>query len=277
MKFIGKLVRVFRRIAAPTLLVCSIVLNIGLFFSSSVYDLAVSAAESLTGRRTVAARQADEIASLSANLDEERRLRREVQLELAEANASLLAERQAKRQLRSELTNAGELLAASAASRRKIQGAVMNVAEEVSERAARTATREVASMPGEAIPGWGATVIVAATGLEFRDLCQTMIDMTELQQLFDPSVAPPEDQLTVCSLEVPSRAEIWEAAASAPGKAWGAAKGVVPDLEDVRSFEFGDVDWNGLGQSISDSAEGMAASTADAVQRKWTQFKKWQD
>lgn len=277
MKFIGKLVRVFRRIAAPTLLVCSLMLNIGLFFSSSVFDLAASAAESLTGRRTVVARQADEIANLSADLDEERRLRREAQSELTEANASLLAERQAKRQLRSELTDAGELLAASAASRKKIQGAVMNVAEEVSERAARTATREVASMPGEAIPFWGTAVIAGATALELKDLCQTMIDMTELQQLFNPSAVPPEDQLTVCSLEVPSRAEIWEAAASAPGSAWEAAKGAVPDLDDVRSFEFGDIDWIGLGQSISDSAEGMAASTANAVQRKWAQFKKWQE
>lgn len=269
--------RLLRRLIAPALLAFSLFLNIALFFSSSVYGLAASAVELVSGRKTLAARQADEIATVHAHLNEERRLRREAQSGLAQANADLLAERQMKRELRSELADASELLAVSRANRKRVQDAAGKVAERVSQRAKRTAVREVVSMPGEAIPIYGAAVIATATALEIKDLCQTLIDMTELQQLFDPSATPSEEQLTVCSLEVPPREVIWQTAMSAPGEAWDRAMSTLPDLEDVRSFEMDAVDWAGMGQFLSDRAGAMATSTADAVQRKWMQFQNWQE
>jgi len=117
-----------------------------------------------------------------------------------------------------------------------VSEAVSNTTETISKRAAKSAAREIASMPGEGIPVWGTAVIVSVTALELYDLCQTIKDMNALRRAFDPSLEPGPEEQTVCSLRVPTREELWTQTKSAPGQAWDAAKEFTPTLEDIKEW-----------------------------------------
>ncbi|MCA0943390.1 hypothetical protein LCM08_00535 [Salipiger pacificus] len=242
--------RVTRALIFPALLALSIFFNLALLFSTSLYGLASSGIEALTGRRSPVVQQADDLARATADLD---------------------AERTAKRELRSELAETSAELAATKAVHRQVRGKVADTAAGVTQRAAKTAAREVASMPGEALPLVGTAVIIGATALELADLCATIKDMTALQHALDPEYSAPEEQLTVCALEVPSRKALWQMATEAPGKAWAAAAERVPD---IASAELPDFDWEGSKEllydayvDISESASTTAGDFADWMHR----------
>ena len=290
--------------------VMSLIFNITLLASNFVFGVASSAFSALTGTRSLVVSQADEIASLNANLLSERQIQRELRGEVAEVSTELAAERaaqvanrQVQRELRTELAETSTRLAANQAelvasrkvqrelrstsaelslelsSRRASQLALRNAtratAGQIAERSRRSALRNVASMPGEALPLWGTAVIVGVTALELSDLCQTMIDMTELQKLFDPNLETPEHQLTVCNMEVPSREEIWQAARTSPATAWNAARDAMPTAEDFRAVELPDFEWTTLGDSISSTAGEWTSSASDAVGGKFDQIINW--
>lgn len=288
----------------------SLIFNITLLASNFVFGVASSAFSALTGTRSLVVSQADEIASLNANLLSERQIQRELRGEVAEVSTELAAERaaqvanrQVQRELRTELAETSTRLAANQAelvasrqvqrelrststelsrelsSRRASQLALRNAtrttAGQIAERNRRSALRNVASMPGEVLPLWGTAVIVSVTALELSDLCQTMIDMTELQRLFDPNLETPEDQLTVCNMEVPSREEIWQAARTSPAAAWNAARDAMPTAEDFRDLELPDFEWTTLGDSIGSTAGEWTSSVSNAVGGKFDQIINW--
>ena len=129
-----------------------------------------------------------------AELVASRQVQRELRGEVAEASTELAVERAAhaaNRQIQRELRSTSAELSLELSSRRAFQLALRNATRatsgKIGKRNRRSALRNVASMPGEALPLWGAAVIVGVTALEVYDLCQTMIDMTELQKLFDPN------------------------------------------------------------------------------------------
>ncbi len=128
-------------------------------------------------------------------------------------------------------------------------------------------------MPGEALPLVGTAVIIGATALELADLCATIKDMTTLQHAFDSEYSVPEEQLTVCALEAPSRKALQQMATEAPRKAWAAAAEHVPHIASV---ELPDFDWEGSKEwlsdayvDISESASTTAGDFADWVYRWW--------
>tara|TARA_R110002096_G_scaffold371207_1_gene564643 strand:+ start:488 stop:1336 length:849 start_codon:yes stop_codon:yes gene_type:complete len=281
MNFIGTLIR---RLFLPTLLIISITFNGMLLLSTTFFNLAsttISVASSAVGFATGQARPkirtTGDVARLTADIDEEKRINRELRSQVAEVNADLVRERQIKRELRSEVAEIGQELATSRAARNELRSTMGDVAQRVTARATKTATRETASMPGEAIPFWGTAVIVAATTLEIYDLCQTVIDMNEMQAAIDPDLAVAPEELTVCSMSIPTRGEIWDAVSSAPSTAWNSARGAMPTLEDIQSFELPSMDWQSLSDGVVATTSSIAESVGNAATTKWDQLKNWYD
>lgn len=220
--------------SAKTLLligfITSFAVNILMFTSSSFVAAASSIVSTTLGMRTVFARQADELAELTVDIDQERRI---------------------NRQLRSEAM--------------EVRGAADNILRRVARRTGVSATRDVASMPAEAIPYLGAAVIVGATVLEIRDMCQNLEDLAELQQLIDPSSIPSPETQTVCALEVPTRQEVVAAVSNAPRQAWTAARDVMPSVSELRQIEISQIDWSGITASGVARANGLATGVTDAA------------
>lgn len=203
-----------------------------------------------------------QLTKTSAELATERKIKSELKSQLGRTSQNLITERQAKKALQSKVTNqAGELAAEKTSNRIlksryddilgglvtfkgekvALKNAVAHTSEQIGKRSSRSAARNVASMPGEAIPWIGTAVIVGVTSLEIRDLCLTMKDMTALQRAFDPSFKTNEDDLEVCAIKVPPKEEIIAAVKASPGKAWEAAKEATPSLEDIRDMKMPDV------------------------------------
>ena len=216
-----------------------------------------------------------QLTTTSAELALEKKASIDLKSQLGRASQNLTAERQAKRLLQSKMTTqAGELGAEKTSNRIlksryndilaglvtfkgekvALKKAVAQTSEQIGKRSARSAARNVASMPGEAIPWIGTAVIVGVTSLEIRDLCLTMKDMTELQRAFDPSFTTNDDDLKVCAVKVPPKEEIMAAVKASPSKAWEIAKEATPSLEDIKGMEMPDIkDWWETGEgAVSD-------------------------
>lgn len=270
-----KLLNFLRRSLFLVILIASLLFNAALLLSDTLFLLASGAIGAVTGVRSLVVRQADDIAKQSAESVAERQVAREVRSEMAEKTAQLASERRVSREVRSELAETTMQLSTARAARNQVREAAETTAKRIAQRTKRGAIREIASMPAEAIPFWGTAIIVGATGLEIADMCATVTDMTDLQRLFDPDIAVPDEQLTVCSLQVPSRGEIWEMARNAPSQVWDSAKNAMPTSEEVQNFELPRVDWSNLGASIADTSSSWADTAGDAVGSKWGQIKHW--
>lgn len=280
----------------------SLAFNVVAVMGGALFTAVSGAVGSVTGARTLVASHANEVADLNADLVAERRVQRELRGDIADLSGELAVTQTANRELRGQVTELGEEVATSRAALRQtrdemidltdnlaaerlarrqlqddfagglvefkgrkiaIREAVGETADTVSSRAAKSATREIGSMAGEAIPYVGAAVIVGVTALEISDLCQTIKDMNALKRAFNRELEPSPEELTVCSMSVPSRTEIWEAAAASPGKAWAYASESVPTLEDIQSIEmptFASMGalWRGLKDRGSETWTGTA-------------------
>lgn len=264
------------RLVFVSVFALSLAFNVAAVLGGAIYSAVSGAVESVTGAKTLLTQQADEVAELNADLIAERRVQRELRGDVADLSGDLAVARTAKRELRDQVAELGEEvasskvalrrtrnevlslsddLAAARLARRELQDdlaaglvvfkgrkialreAVGETADTVSSRAAKSATRETASMAGEALPYVGTAVIVGVTALEIKDLCETIRDMNSLKSAFNPDLQPSEEELTVCSMAVPSRQELLNATLSAPGKAWEYSKAAIPTLEDIRGIE----------------------------------------
>ena len=315
---IGGVLRAVRLAILGGLLAASLALNVAMFVGGQVYAAASAVYDTVTGTRSVATRNAAEIAELSKALNAEGQARRELQDEAADASRVIASqraeiadladeldlERQTQRQLRGEVAEVTEEVASQRAINRQLRGemselsddlllarrqvtegasqvvsyrgqrmavseAVGETADRISNRARNSATREIGSMAGEALPWIGTAVIVGVTALELKDLCDTITDMNELKRAFDPSLALDENQQTVCSMEVPSREELWEAVRRSPQRSWELAASYTPSMEDIRNMEMPDIDWAAyrasVGQTLSSSADSVGGAIGGAV------------
>ena len=127
-----------------------------------------------------------------------------------------------------------------------VREAVAETTDGISRRIARSAARDVASMPGEAIPFWGTAVIVGVTAAELLDLCNTLRDLHALKVAFSPDAEFGADETAVCAIKVPTREELWRSTKAAPGDAWSAAREFVPTLEEIQAWELTDLDYGGI-------------------------------
>lgn len=235
------------------LLLLSVAFNVALFASTALYSAVSTAVSSLTGTKSIIARQADDITRLKVDLDEERQAKRQLQDELTDSRA-------VKRQIRGELAD-------SRAIQREMREATTQVTQRIAQRNTRAAARSVATMPAEAMPIVGTTIIVASASLEVYELCETMKDMSELRNALNPEaeVIPSSDQMTICSIKVPTREEVWARTRNAPRAAWTSAQGAMPSVEDIQSIELPEIDWGGIGSSITDTAGNWAGDASNAA------------
>lgn len=302
LKVLGKLLFV-------GLFVLSLVLNVAMFVGGAIYSVASSAVEAVTGMRTVASRHASEVAEFSSDLNAERQAKRELREEAADLSDSLVNERRLTKELQGELVDVLDELANQRLVTRQLRGEVTDLSDEllqvgrrlddealglvtyrgakvavsdavndtadlISKRAQKSASREMGSMAGESLPWIGTAVIVGVTALELKDLCATITDMTHLKRAFDPSLQLDEDAHTVCSTEVPSRAELWATVKAQPSFAWESAKDLTPSLEDIRGIDISEIDWAAYSTSLSeglaaayDAAGGAIGSTFDSTKQ----------
>lgn len=282
-----KLLKYSWKLVIAAFFVLSLTLNIALLVGGSIYQIASSAFEAMSGIRTVAVQHADEVAQLGDNLAKERAASRNLKNELSDATGDLATERLATRKLRGELAETtGSLTAERLATQRlkkeirdpltrrvvyrgekvALRDAVDRTANRISKRAVATSTREVGSMAGEAMPYIGVAVIVGVTALELNDLCATLKDMSELKRalLLEPTIDG--DEKTVCAIKVPTKEELWETAKTSPGKAWSFAKDAVPTLQEIKDIELPSFEWEqAWSTTTSTSSNAWEATMAGAA------------
>lgn len=192
----------------------SLALSVAMTMVPAVFSAVAGVVESVTGVRSLATRQADDLARL------ERRAAR-LSGELADSRA---AQDRLARELRdSPVTYRGQRLAA--------REAVKDTAERVARRTTFATSRNLASMAGEALPMIGVGVIVAATAWELSDACALMGEMRELDAAFNPNDPVTDDE--ICGMKPPTRAELWASIKASPGAAWDTARGMYDSLPEV--------------------------------------------
>ena len=257
------------------ILIASLTFNAAMLLFDSVYALASGAVSTASGIRSLVVRQADEIADLNAKLTMEKKLQREVKTELAATTAQLTAERATTRAVRSNLAQKTAEITSLKNFRSNAKIATNNATEKIAQRTKRAALRDVAAMPAEAIPFWGTAVIVTATTLELADMCLNLVDMTNLQKLFDPTYKASEDQLTVCSLEVPSKEEIVEAVKTSPSKVWSSAVTAMPTATELKNLELPDVDWSNVTLTAKEKVSEITDTVVGTTGKKIDQIVDW--
>lgn len=285
LKWTWRLLKLTRAPIFAALLIASLSLNFALFTGGLVYNVASSAFEAVTGRRTIASQQASIVAELAEDIDLERKVNQELHGEIADISEELVNEkkitkklgveiadigedltlaRQMSKQMRKELTDPKSHIVTYKGRKMALSKAVETTSDTVSRRAAKTATREIASMGGEALPLIGTSVIVAATAFELYDLCETIKDMNALKFAFNPDLKPSEEEATVCSMKVPTKEELWESAKASPRAAWKTAREHTPTIENVQNYEFPDVDWTGVWTTSTGTTDRLKSATVEA-------------
>lgn len=249
-------------------LALSLSLNAAMFAGGKLYSAGAAAFEAVTGRQSIASLHASEVADLSDDLANERRANRKLRDEAADLSEDLVNERRVTASLRGQLDDASQRVVAFRGKRMAVSEAVELTADTIDARATRTATRSVGSVFGEAVPYFGTAVIIGVTALEVKDLCDTLKDMDALRQVFNPDLAPSEGSTTVCTLEVPTREELWASVKASPRAAWEKARELTPTLEELRSVDLPDLSdptywegagafWVGIRKRSSSAVEGV--------------------
>ena len=88
-----------------------------------------------------------------------------------------------------------------------IKTKVSNVVKSIQGRTKRLAATTIAGLPAEAIPFIGTAAIVGSAAYEINAACDTMIDLHELDVVFNPDN---EFDSSVCGMEVPSTEQLRE-------------------------------------------------------------------
>lgn len=82
---------------------------------------------------------------------------------------------------------------------------VSNVSKRIAARSMVGATRNISSLPGEALPFIGTALVVGVTAWDIFDFCQTIKDLNEINIAFD---RPVEDEKAICGMKVPSKDQV---------------------------------------------------------------------
>lgn len=238
----------------------------------------VETSAQLAAEKVVSRELKTTVTEISGDLVVERKAKRELKSQVADVTSKLIVEQKAKRMLKSELNEQAVQLALERTTQRTLKSQIVDLtaglvpfkgrkvllktavdetAEKIGKRSLKSATRNVSSMPGEAIPWLGTAVIVGVTALELYDLCETMKDMTDLKRAFDPTFTSSEEELEVCALKVPPKEEIIEAVKSSPELAWEKAKDVTPTLEELRSIKMPEINLEGVWEDTTSGAKDL--------------------
>lgn len=212
----------------------------------------------LVVERTAKRELKSQFANISGELIIERNAKKALKSELAERSAKLALERTTQRTLKSQIRDLTAGLVPFGGKKVALRTAVEETADKIGKRSVKSATRNVSSMPGEAIPWLGTAVIVGVTALELYDLCETMKDMTELKRAFDPTLTTNADELEVCAIKVPPKEEIIEAVKNSPEMAWKQAKSLTPSLDELKTMEMPEIDLDDIWSKTTDSTKALS-------------------
>ena len=258
MKVIKTITRVFkvtRLTITATLLAAMLMLNIATIAFSSVAFILSAAFEAVTGVASVTSTLRDEIKGKNkriANLEVDIRTKdgriSSLSDELVDTklqNSRLNADVNLKNgQIASLTDEVGGLRNSSTVTYRNqrvlLSDAVEHTAERISARTLRGAAINFNSMAAEAIPYLGVAVIVSVTAWDIKSSCDTMNDLHELDVAFNPNNAVSDEHSEVCGLTIPTKGELLKMAKDSPGKAWSAAKELMPELPEFKLPSF---DW----------------------------------
>lgn len=238
----------------------------------------------------------EELVTTTGKLVTEQRVKRELEGQIAEISGDLLIERNAKRALKSELADKSAQLTLERATQSTLKSqirdlssglvpfkgkkvalkaAVEETAENIGKRSLISAKRNVASMPGEALPWVGTAVIAGVTALELYDLCATLKDMTELKRAFNPTLDSNENELAVCSIKVPPKEVIIASVKASPKVAWEKAKEVTPSLEEIKDMELPDVSFKDMWESSKSGRGALTDKVKTGTENFTNKIKKW--
>lgn len=111
--------------------------------------------------------------------------------------------------------------------------AVRKASIKVARRSATNASRNLLSIPGEAIPIIGTMFVLGVTAADLYDACQTIKDINELNTIFGHTDEG-GDQAAVCGMKVPSRGEVLQHVRRNPRQAYEKAAKEVNDSGQYR-------------------------------------------
>lgn len=89
----------------------------------------------------------------------------------------------------------------------KRSDAVQKASKRMASRTIAGATRNIASLPGEAIPVLGTALIIGVTTWDIYDFCENLKDLNELNAVFEHQL---EDQDKVCGMKVPTKEQVMD-------------------------------------------------------------------
>lgn len=228
-----RILRAAKTLVVTVLLVASMLLNVAMFTGGAIASAVSSAIYAATGVKSLVMRQSAEIADLASE----------------------------NRKLHSKLNDPPRRKVVFKGKKVTVDEAVDQTSEMISRRSKIAATRNVSSMAGEALPFVGAAVIVGATALELKDLCDTLQDMADLKRAFRSQVVDDDIADEVCGMATPSREELWERVKKSPGEAWASAQDQLPDLKNVTMPDWTRVpDWFSGTEEAMDDLLAYAAS-----------------
>ena len=137
-----------------------------------------------------------------STLDEKHRILSTKHLDLEKAHTDLGTKHFALGKAHLELKGEHAELARLSAKRAE---AVKKFSTALGVRVANNVSRNVASIPGEAIPFVGTAFVIGVTSWDVYDACQTLKELNEVNLEF---AYAPEDHEKVCGTKVPSKSEI---------------------------------------------------------------------
>lgn len=207
------------------LMVGSVMLSLASVTVAGVFSALSAVTESLIGPRSVRAQHETRLKGLRAD------------------NAALT-----RRLADTRVTYRGQV--------RPARAAVKDSSRRIARRLRTASARNVASVFAESLPVIGIGVVIGATAWEISDSCKMMQDLHELDVAFNPETAIDGTEVCGLQVQVPDRAEVWQAMRDSPGEVWKSAQGYMPDLPD----------FSGTYASVLSSVTGLACTVLPCAQ-----------
>jgi hypothetical protein len=120
--------------------------------------------------------------------------------------------------LRSKMESKNRVIKKHTAATAKRKAATRKFGSRLTARTNRVAAESIAAIPGEAIPFFGITLLVAGTGYELYEACNSIKDLDQLYSDMGMEDETPNDVIrNVCSPALPDVGEVWDGVVAKSG------------------------------------------------------------
>ena len=121
--------------------------------------------------------------------------------------------------LRSKMDAKNRVIKKHTAAAVKRKAATRKFGARLTSRTRRVAAESIAAIPGEAIPFFGISLLLAGTGYELYEACQSIQDLDQLYSDMGMADETPDDVLrSVCSPSLPDAGDIWDGVVDKSGE-----------------------------------------------------------